>query len=152
MDNKIRILTADAGEEFRSLLNDALSEEPDMEVIASTGDGQEAIRLAKELVPDVVAMDLVLTRMDGLEVLSELSALTPRPRVLVISSFASGAVATHAASAGADYYLMNEALPYDHRRRAHPSAGRAQPVRPGGKRPAGRQGAEPGEHGHLHHT
>lgn len=43
MDNKIRILTADAGEEFRSLLNDALSEEPDMEVIASTGDGQEAI-------------------------------------------------------------------------------------------------------------
>ena len=106
MDNKIRILTADAGEEFRSLLNDALSEEPDMEVIASTGDGQEAIRLAKELVPDVVAMDLVLTRMDGLEVLCELASLTPRPRVLVISSFASGAVAAHAASAGADYYLM----------------------------------------------
>lgn len=106
MENKIRILTADAGEEFRSLLNDALSEEPDMEVIASTGDGQETIRLAKELGPDVVAMDLVLTRMDGLEVLSELAALTPRPRVLVISSFASGAVATHAASAGADYYLM----------------------------------------------
>ena len=106
MENKIRILTADAGEEFRSLLNDALSEEPDMEVIASTGDGQEAIRLAKELGPDVVAMDLVLTRMDGLEVLAELAALTPRPRVLVISSFASGAVAAHAASAGADYYLM----------------------------------------------
>ena len=56
MDNKIRILTADAGEEFRSLLNDALSEEPDMEVIASTGDGQEAIRLAKELVPEIAAV------------------------------------------------------------------------------------------------
>ena len=145
MDNKIRILTADAGEEFRSLLNDALSEEPDMEVIASTGDGQEAIRLAKELVPDVVAMDLVLTRMDGLEVLCELASLTPRPRVLVISSFASGAVAAHAASAGADYYLMK-------RCRAHPPALRAHPARPGGGRLDGRQGAEPGEHGHLHHT
>lgn len=106
MENKTKILIADAGEEFRRLLADSLSQEPDMEIVGATGDGQETLHLAKEAAPEVVIMDLVLSRMDGLEVLSGLAALQPRPKVLVISSFASGAVAAYAAAAGADYYLM----------------------------------------------
>ncbi|MEG1721195.1 MAG: sporulation transcription factor Spo0A [Pseudoflavonifractor sp.] len=106
MENLKKVLVADAGEEFRRLLADTLTSESGLDVIGTTGDGQEAVNLARSLCPDVVVMDLVLARMDGLEVLHELSCLTPRPRVLVVSSFAGGALAAHAATGGADYYLM----------------------------------------------
>ena len=106
MENKKRVLVADAGEDFRKLLVAALKEEADFEVVAETGDGQDTIRLARELSPEVVTMDLLLSRMDGMEVLSELSALSPKPKVMVISGFAKGAVAEHAAAQGADYFMV----------------------------------------------
>ena len=84
---------ADASEEFRRVFTGALEEESGLELAAETGDGQETVRLAKELSPDIVVMDFVLARMDGLEVLSELAALPGRPRVLVLSSFARGNMA-----------------------------------------------------------
>ena len=97
---------ADASEEFRRVFTGALEEESGLELAAETGDGQETVRLAKELSPDIVVMDFVLARMDGLEVLSELAALPGRPRVLVLSSFARGNMAELAAAHGADYYMM----------------------------------------------
>ena len=97
---------ADASEEFRHLFITALDEESDVELAGETGDGEEAVRLARELAPDVVVMDFVLTRMDGLEVLEALAALPARPRVLVLSSFARGNMAELAASHGADYYML----------------------------------------------
>ena len=97
---------ADAGEEFRRLIVEALAADGSMEVAAETGDGEEAVRLAGELRPDVVVLDLVLSSMDGLEVLGELAALPERPRLLVLSSFARGNVAELAAAHGADYYMM----------------------------------------------
>lgn len=106
MDTRKRILVADASEEFRHLFITALDEESDVELAGETGDGEEAVRLARELAPDVVVMDFVLTRMDGLEVLEALAALPARPRVLVLSSFARGNMAELAASHGADYYML----------------------------------------------
>ena len=106
MEKKKKILVADVGEEFRKLLVAALREEADFDVVAETGDGQDAVRLAKELGPDVVAMDLMLSRLDGMEVLAELNALSPKPKVLVLSSFARGVVAEHAAAQGADYFMV----------------------------------------------
>lgn len=70
---------ADASEEFRRVFTGALEEESGLELAAETGDGQETVRLAKELSPDIVVMDFVLARMDGLEVLSELAALPAGP-------------------------------------------------------------------------
>ena len=87
LETRKRILVADASEEFRRVFTGALEEESGLELAAETGDGQETVRLAKELSPDIVVMDFVLARMDGLEVLSELAALPGRPRVLVLSRF-----------------------------------------------------------------
>ena len=70
---------ADASEEFRRVFTGALEEESGLELAAETGDGQETVRLAKELSPDIVVMDFVLARMDGLEVLSELAACPAGP-------------------------------------------------------------------------
>lgn len=106
MDGKKRVLLADASEEFRRVFVGALAEEADMELIGDTGDGEEVLRLVKERSPDVLVMDLILSRMDGLEVLRQLDQLPARPKVLVLSSFARGNMADLAAEYGADYYMM----------------------------------------------
>ena len=106
MENKKRILIADAGETFRRLLSDAISRENDLEVAGETGNGREAVDMTRELVPDVVVMDMVLSDLDGVPVLREMCQLDPRPRILVLSSFARGNMAEVAAEAGADYYLL----------------------------------------------
>ena len=69
MESKKTVLIADTSEEFRAILADALKGEEGLEVIGQTGDGQEAIRLAQELTPDILVMDLVLGRVDGFDVL-----------------------------------------------------------------------------------
>ena len=106
MESTKRVLMADASEEFRRLFAGALEEECDLELVGETGAGDEVVRLAEELAPDVLVMDLVLARMDGLEVLQALTGLEKRPRVLVLSGFARGNMAELAAEAGADYYMM----------------------------------------------
>ena len=67
LESKKRILAADANEEFRRILTASLSEESDLEVVGETGEGTEALCLAERLRPDVVVMDLVLAKADGLE-------------------------------------------------------------------------------------
>ncbi len=106
MDRKKRVLLADASEEFRRIFTAALAEEGDIDLVGETGDGQEAIALVQEHTPDVLVMDLILSRMDGLEVLQALTALPEAPHTLVLSSFARGNMADLAAAHGAEYYMM----------------------------------------------
>ena len=105
MESKKKLLIADADESFRSILMDTMRDEADMEVLAATGDGEEALRLVRELSPDVLLMDMVLSRMDGLEVLSALEQAS-RPKVLVLSGFVRGNMAELAAAKGASYFMM----------------------------------------------
>ena len=105
MDAMKRILLADTGVEFRGILSDALSKESDLQVVGETADGAELVALARELKPDAVIMEMVLTGMDGLEVLDELSALKDRPKILVLSSYIRGNVIGEAAARGADFFL-----------------------------------------------
>lgn len=104
MECKQKILIADANEEFRCMLTDALKEETTFEIIGSVGDGAEALRLAKLQRPHVIIMDLVLEQMDGMDLLSELSALNCAK--LVLSSFVRGSIAEQVASRGGSYYMM----------------------------------------------
>lgn len=97
---------ADASEEFRRLLVETLRGEGDLSVVGETGDGEAAVELCRQRQCDVLVMDMILASLDGVEVLSKVSAMTPKPKVLVISSFASGSVADLAAAKGADYFMM----------------------------------------------
>lgn len=106
LERRIRVLIADASEEFRRILVEQLGEEAGIQLVGDTGDGAEALQLAARLAPDVLIMDLVLTQMDGVAVLQELSKIDNRPRVLVLSGFVRGSVAELAASTGADYYML----------------------------------------------
>ncbi len=104
--DKVKVVVADAGEDFRRLLVEALNQESDLMVVGDTADGAEAVELCRQKQCDVIVMDMILATLDGVEVLGQLSALMPRPKVLVLSSFASGGVAELAAAKGADYFMM----------------------------------------------
>ena len=103
---KKKVIGADASEEFRRLLVETLRGEGDLSVVGETGDGEAAVELCRQRQCDVLVMDMILASLDGVEVLSKVSAMTPKPKVLVISSFASGSVADLAAAKGADYFMM----------------------------------------------
>ena len=104
MEKKKKILVADASEEFRAILTEALRAEDDFEVVGEVRDGQDAVCLALELKPDVLVMDLVLGRMNGMDVLDAL----PKNfcSTLILSSFARGCVADQVAAKGGSYYMM----------------------------------------------
>ena len=105
METGKRVVIADAGVEFRGILAQALAGEPDLQVVGETGDGAELVRMVRQLRPDAVVMEMVLTGMDGLEVLRELSEGKDRPRILVLSSYVRGSVVDEAAARGADFFL-----------------------------------------------
>ena len=104
--DQIKVVVADAGEDFRRLLVETLDGESDLTVVGDTGDGAAAVELCRQRQCDVIVMDMILSTLDGVEVLGQLAELTPRPKALVLSSFASGSVADLAAAKGADYFMM----------------------------------------------
>ena len=104
MDEQIRVVVADASQEFRGMLQDMLEGEADLALAGQTGDGEELLRLIGQLRPDVVVMDLLLTGMDGLEVLERLGK--ERPRVLVLSAFSTPSLAEEVAARGGDYCML----------------------------------------------
>ena len=107
MEARKRILVADAGEDYRRVLIEAISEETDIQVVGETGDGQELLRLIPEQKPDLIVMDIILAQMDGVEVLQSLADMPAqdRPRVLVVSGLARGTMAELAVRYGADHYM-----------------------------------------------
>ena len=64
METGKRVVIADAGVEFRGILAQALAGEPDLQVVGETGDGAELVRMVRQLRPDAVVMEMVLTGMD----------------------------------------------------------------------------------------
>ncbi len=106
MENIKRIVVADTGTEFRKSVVRTLNDEPSLRVIGETGDGSELLHMVRDLQPDAVVMELVLTGgMDGLDVLEEFAQLQSRPRVLILSSYMKGSMVDTAAAKGADFYM-----------------------------------------------
>ena len=107
------VVLADTGDLFLRSMTEAINSESDLRVVGSTGDGPQLLELIQKLHPDAVAMELVLSRMDGLEVLAALQKLPAdqRPRILVLSSYVQGTMADLAAAQGADYYLSKPCRP-----------------------------------------
>ena len=106
-----KIIVADAGEEYRAALVQAISEEADIQVVGQTGDGSQLLQMIREQKPDLVLMDMILSQMDGVEVLQALEELPvgERPRVIVLSALARGIMAELAVRHGADHYMTKPA-------------------------------------------
>jgi len=91
MSQKYTVLIADAMEDFRSELAQAIDAEPDMEVVFQTGNGEDAIHQALCLAPDLIVTDLPLSGLDGIALLEQLPELG-RPAVLILSGYAESTI------------------------------------------------------------
>jgi len=83
----------------------------DLEVVGQARDGEEACRLYEQLRPDILILDLRMPKKDGLEVLSELMAQRPRPRIIVLTNSLKAEDLRRALTAGAKGYLLKGAEP-----------------------------------------
>jgi NarL family two-component system response regulator LiaR len=107
----IRVLLVDDHPLVRQGLQAVLAREADVRVVAEADDGDTAVALATELLPDVVLMDLRLGRMDGVAATAAIRAAAPSVRVLVLSSYEAEEQIFAAIRAGANGYLLKDAPP-----------------------------------------
>jgi DNA-binding NarL/FixJ family response regulator len=111
MRKPVRVLIADDHQVVREGLQMILSEsDGEIVVVGEASDGDEAVRLATSLKPDVVLMDLSMPRVDGLEATHRLRESGVESRVLILTSFAEGEGVRDAVRAGVTGYLMKDVL------------------------------------------
>jgi NarL family two-component system response regulator LiaR len=108
MTAPIRVLIVDDHTVVRDGLQALISAEMGMQVVGAAADGIEAVRLARELNPDVVLLDLVMPRMDGVQTTLAIKRDNPEARILVLTSFAEDHQVFSAIKAGAMGYLMKD--------------------------------------------
>jgi two-component system, NarL family, response regulator NreC len=108
MSNKLRVLLADDHEMMRDGLKLLVNRQADMETVGEAGDGRAAIRLAQELKPDVVVMDISMPEMNGLKATEMLKKLCPGIKVLTLTRHADDAYLRQLLGAGASGYLLKQ--------------------------------------------
>ena len=113
MTQPIRVLIVDDHAIVRKGISALLSTEPDIQVLGEATNGAEGVEKAETLRPDVVLMDMVMPKMDGIEATRRITALDSGPRVLVLTSFAADDKVFPAIKAGALGYLLKDSGPND---------------------------------------
>ena len=109
MTGKIRVLVADDQELIRDGLASILVGQEDLEVVGTAADGAEAVRLVRELRPDVTLMDVRMPGTDGLEATRQLLADQPPPtRVVVLTTFDEDDLVVSALRLGASGFLLKD--------------------------------------------
>ena len=108
MTAPIRLLIADDQKLLRDSLSVFMETKADIDVVGQAADGVEAVELARRLRPDVILLDLVMPRKDGLAALREILADNPAARVLVLTSFSDEDKVFRAIKAGALGYLLKD--------------------------------------------
>jgi NarL family two-component system response regulator LiaR len=104
----IRILIADDHAVVREGLRALIEAKPDMELVGEAEDGVEAVLMARSLKPDVILLDLLMPRMDGIEAIGEIKQENPHARILILTSFAADDKVFPAIKAGAAGYLLKD--------------------------------------------
>lgn len=111
MTDAIRILICDDHAIVREGLRALLATEPGMALAGEAADGEQAVAQARALQPDVILLDLVMPRQDGLSAIAALVAENPAARILVLTSFAEDDKVFPAIKTGALGYLLKDSTP-----------------------------------------
>jgi two-component system, NarL family, response regulator LiaR len=111
MSERIRILIADDHAVVRKGLRTLILSEPDMDLLDEAADGVEVVLKARALQPDVILMDMMMPRQDGLAAIQQIKSENPAARILVLTSFDQDDKLFPAIKAGALGYLLKDSAP-----------------------------------------
>ena len=103
---KTRVLIVDDHQVFREGLKLVINRQADMEVVGEAEDGEKAIALTRELLPDIIIMDVKMPFMDGAEATSRILAEMPGMKILALSIYADDGFMTNMMRAGALGYIL----------------------------------------------
>lgn len=108
MSEKITVLLVDDYAMVRQGVRAFLATQPDIDVVAEAGTGEEAVALAAQHIPDVILMDLVMPGMDGVEATRAVKQVSPRTQVVVLTSYHEDEHIFPALKAGALSYILKD--------------------------------------------
>ena len=106
---KKKIVIAEDHTILREGLKALLSSSAELEVVGEAEDGREAVKLASELTPDLILMDLSMPRMNGIEAIKEIKRQHPGIKILVLTVYKTEEYVLASLKAGADGYILKEA-------------------------------------------
>src|SRR5574342_359232 len=109
----LRILLADDHGVVRKGLRFLLEQQPGMEVVGEASDGREAVRLAEELEPSVIIMDIAMPQLNGIEATAQIVKRRPESGVIMLSVHSDETYLVRALSAGAKGYLLKDSAEED---------------------------------------
>jgi two-component system response regulator NreC len=107
--SKIRVLLADDHAILRSGIRALLEDEPDLEVVGEAEDGHEVIRMAAELEPDIVLIDIAMPRLNGLEATRRIMQANPQAKILILSMHENEEYVRQVFASGAMGYILKDA-------------------------------------------
>jgi NarL family two-component system response regulator LiaR len=110
---QIRILIADDHPVVRQGLVALMEVQPDIRIVGEAADGIEAVQQARALEPDVILLDLIMPRLDGIQAIAEIKRQRPDARILVLTSFYDNEKVFPAIKAGASGYLLKDSSPQE---------------------------------------
>ena len=106
MEHTSTVFIADSAEDFCSGLTAALQRADGFRVLGTAGDGEQAIRMIEEKKPDILVLDLMLAKKDGISVLKSIANMEHKPIALAASAFLTEYVSTAAANLGVRYLML----------------------------------------------
>ena len=106
MEHYTTVLIADNSDEFCAGLTDALQRTEGFQVVGTANDGEQALRMIAERTPDILVLDLMLSKKDGISILKTISGMERKPITLATSRFVTDFVAGAAANLGARYLML----------------------------------------------
>ena len=109
MPSTIKLLIADDERLFRQSLRKLLDSEPEFEVVAQAGDGQEAVVKAHETEPDITLLDVRMPKMDGIKAARLIKRMVPKTKILMLSIHEEDEMIISALRAGASGYILKDA-------------------------------------------
>jgi len=106
--DKIRIIIADDHKVVREGTRELLQKESDLDIVGEAGDGEEAVKLVKELKPDVAIVDIAMPKVNGIEATKQIKAISPGTAVLILTGYDYDQYVFALLEAGAAGYLLKD--------------------------------------------
>lgn len=103
----IKVAIADDNREFCGIMQDFLSQQPDLDLVGVAYNGEQILAINEEKKPDVIILDIIMPHLDGIGVLERINAAGgKRPKIIMLTAFGQESVTQRVVELGADYYIL----------------------------------------------